>query len=69
MGRLSKKYSWLNEWLERKRHRRYGTIVLFSASRKVRCYKRNNPHFELSGCCLKACRFPTLTCDKCHLEY
>lgn len=69
MGKLVKNtrkfdYPW---WT--KRYRRYGTLIFFRASRKVRSSKRNGPHFELSGCCSETCLFPTLTCDKCHMEY
>lgn len=69
MFNVVKFFRTIMEWKDRKRHRRYGTLLFFSASRKIRCYKRRDPVFELSGCCLKRCRFPMLTCDKCHMEY
>lgn len=68
MGNIVKKTRKMNEWGV-KRYRRYGTLVHYLASRKVRGYKRNEDYFELSGCCLKRCLSPLLTCDKCHMEY
>lgn len=69
MFNVVKLFRKIMEWKYRKRYGRYGTLIFFTASRKVRCYKWPNSAFELSGCCLKRCLFPTLTCDKCHMEY
>ena len=59
----------IREIREMKENRSYGKLVVYRASRKVYCYKRRGRFFELSGCCLKSCRFPMLTCDKCNMKY
>lgn len=69
MVKLAKKTRKVNDWWGRKRHRRYGSVIFYRASRKVSCYKRYDDVFELSGCCLKTCLFPMLTCNKCHMEF
>lgn len=69
MRNLVKSLRVMREIREKKGYRRYGKLVFYRALRKVYCYKRRDPVFELSGCWLEKCRFPMLTCDKCHMEY